>query len=449
MDFATILYLLVPLVFLYLHDAEAVSDAREAGVRLAVAMAVSLLVGLAGQAVLRWRLRRFQREQAGPSRPAARIGRWTHIVSIFLVAGYVAGIQLFKLEGAFARLLFPDDWFLVSDLLLMLPFLLPFVWVKAEAQRLVLEARGVRSGIARQLRTTARTMAVMMAPQFLYLNVFRLVATDVPVVSDWFDSHPMGAFLLAGTLLVVLFLVSPYVMRLLFSRVPLAEHPAGRRVLPAIEELSRRTGVRFARLHVWLTQERRIPNAAVSGILSRQVNVFITDYLLESLSPGEIVAVVAHEVGHVRFRHLLFNLLLAVMTGVFVVWGYVLVAPYIDTQEQTGFAVVGLQLLYLAGIFGAFSRRFERQADLFAAHAVSNPHELSAALLSLARLAGISVSRSSITHPSIRDRVHSLARTYRKNGGDLRRALRRAWIGNLAWAAALLALLVTTAWMFD
>jgi len=451
MDFNTILFVLVPLIFLYFRDVESVDGLAGAALRLAGGIAAMVAAALAGRYLLRRRVRRYLKAAEEYSHPASRpkLAAISGMFSMLLCLIFVAEIELLQIKGSFEVLLFPSDWFVVSDLLLMAPYLAALVYLKAETSRLSLVLRGDDAGLGRHLLLTVRTLGVAVLPQFLYLNVFRLVVTDVPVLSDWFHEHPVGTFLLAGTLLLLLFMASPYLIRLLFARVPLQEHPAASVLLPAIEELSRQTGVKFGRMYVWLTGERRIPNAAVSGLLGRQVTIFVTDFLLQSLRPAEVIAVIAHEVGHVKFKHLLFNLLLAVMTGVFVLWAYVLVAPHMETQEEIAFWVVGLQLLYVVGIFGAFARRFERQADMYAAHAVSNPHTLSAALLGLARAGGLSVSRASVTHPSIRSRVHSLARTYRKHGGDLRNAVRNAGLGNLAWAAVMTAALAVTIYVFE
>jgi Zn-dependent protease with chaperone function len=226
--------------------------------------------------------------------------------------------------------------------------------------------------------------------------------------------------------------------------VNLADYPGGAELAPALESLARRTGVALDRVHVWLTRERKIANAAVSGLFRRQRAVFLTDYLLKRLSRDEIVAVVAHELGHAKFHHLVFNFLLAIMSGVFVIWGIVGMSSWLETQQDVGFAIVALEAFYILGVFGLFARRFERQADLYAAYVTRSPRTVANALLQLARANNVSVRRGSITHPSIHSRIKRLTKLARDFGDDLSRPVRGAVLGNVVIALTLIVLFIYT-----
>ena len=68
-------------------------------------------------------------------------------------------------------------------------------------------------------------------------------------------------------------------------------------------------GVRCRDFKIWQT-DRQVLNAAVAGLLPSMRYVFVTDALLLYLRDDEMEAVIAHELGHVRRRHLLLRLLL-------------------------------------------------------------------------------------------------------------------------------------------
>jgi len=122
-------------------------------------------------------------------------------------------------------------------------------------------------------------------------------------------------------------------------------------------------------------------NGAVIGLLAPLRYVLLTDALLESLPTVQVEAVLAHEVGHVRRRHMpwLLGALIAclgiasIVVGLIAAWGVALIG--IAPTEQLGGILEAVMIL--AGVagglvgFGFVSRRFERQADAFAAQHLS------------------------------------------------------------------------------
>ena len=119
-------------------------------------------------------------------------------------------------------------------------------------------------------------------------------------------------------------------------------------------------------------------NAYFSGF-GKEKRVTLFDTLINDLEEDEIVAVLAHEVGHYKRNHILVNLIVSILlTGVTLF----LLALFINNPElslaigvsQPSFhaALIGFGILYspiseLTGlIMNYFSRKFEYQADDFA-----------------------------------------------------------------------------------
>ena len=146
----------------------------------------------------------------------------------------------------------------------------------------------------------------------------------------------------------------------------------------AMEQVLRDAGVRVRDILVWPTGGS-ILNGAVIGLLPRTRFVLLTDGLLELLSLDQIRAVMAHETGHLRYRHLPWTAVLLVA----LIAGYGQLAEWIvnpifqsmvsssaspeklhSTFEMGGVVVV-IGLCFVT--FGAVSRRFELQADAAAA----------------------------------------------------------------------------------
>jgi Zn-dependent protease with chaperone function len=445
MDFVTIFLLLIPVIALYVRAPIAFVATGDAALNLALIATITLLfLGISIAFMHLYIFRKTRRAAVRDVEVTLRLGR----ANMFFVCGlatlYFAHVHYLLMKESFEAILFSSEWFILSDLILLQPFLLPFVIFRAWVSTLGLRIKGREVGYRSELYRQVRTTSILLAPQLLYLNLYRSIIQDIPGLDRVFSEHPLMGFVVAGTLLFTLFVFSPYFIRLLFARVDLAEHPGGEELLPMLNSLARRSRIALDRVHVWLTKERRIANAAVSGLFRRQRAVFLTDHLLHCLKPSEVVAVVAHELGHARFLHLLFNFLLAIMSGIFVIWGLFLLSDYVQSQEEVGFAIVLLEVVYITVVFGLFARRFERQADLYAAHATGSAELVCSALLKLATANGTSIKKGSLTHPSIHARVKRLAALSRRYKGDFTRPLAKAYVANAVIALGLLCLFAYT-----
>lgn len=220
--------------------------------------------------------------------------------------------------------------------------------------------------------------------------------------------------------------VMPPVLCRLWDTVPLAPGPIREEVM----EICTAHGVRVRELLLWRTGGTMI-NGAVIGLLPRLRYVVLTDGLLEALEPEQVQAVAAHEVGHVKRRHMFWlacSVLGAVMLlGTPLGWGAnAIPASVLDRIPYGEEGLVGLLLVItLLGVLGAMglvSRRFEWQADAFAVQHLSGMRRgdasmtvtpeaaaaMSGALTRVARLNAIDPDRFTWRHGSIRARQRRL-----------------------------------------
>ncbi|MCC6381879.1 MAG: M48 family metallopeptidase [Dehalococcoidia bacterium] len=180
----------------------------------------------------------------------------------------------------------------------------------------------------------------------------------------------------------------------LFNRfTPLADTTLRDRV----DALLRRCGFSASGVYVMDGSRRSAHgNAYFTGFGNKKRIVFF-DTLLDTLSPAEVEAVLAHELGHYRLHHVLKNLALtaAISLGAFALLGWLRDSSWfyhglgVDTvARETALAL----FLLVAPVFAFFpgpalaalSRRFEAEADAYAA-ARSDATALLAAMLTLYR----------------------------------------------------------------
>jgi len=194
-----------------------------------------------------------------------------------------------------------------------------------------------------------------------------------------------------------------------------------------IENLSRRAGFTFANIVYWPVLGGRMITAGVMGLIKPFRYLLITEALLEFLSPEEVDAVVAHEIGHVRKKHLQFYLLF--FTGYmfisYTLFDVILIAIlYIPQLYPLMEQVQGRQttamsalfslgavlsfLIYFRYIFGYFMRNFERQADAFVFTLFNSSLPLVTTLQKIAMTSGQPANKPNWHHYSILERIYFL-----------------------------------------
>ncbi len=170
----------------------------------------------------------------------------------------------------------------------------------------------------------------------------------------------------------VIYLISPLMLCRILRTQPLADSPLRRRLLAIAD----RQQLKVRQILLWHTHHN-IANAAVMGIVGRFRYVLLSDLLIETMPDEQIEAVFAHEIGHLVHRHMQWYLLLIV--------SFLLILSNLDAWAARLFpSAAGVQWLTLSAdawlsiaagmgfvlIFGIISRRFERQADVFAARSM-------------------------------------------------------------------------------
>ncbi len=188
-----------------------------------------------------------------------------------------------------------------------------------------------------------------------------------------------------------------------------------------------------ADFYLWPLFEGQMLTAGVMGILPGLRYILITPALIETMSPAELEAVMAHEIGHVKKYHMLLYVFL--IAGFSVLVG-MLSEPVIymflslnflnklmvtsGISVETVLVVVGavpllvFMLFYFRFIFGYFIRNFERQADLFSLQTMGNGNALVSAFEKIALLSGNIRNQHNWHHFGIGERIDCLEQAARE-----------------------------------
>jgi STE24 endopeptidase len=194
-------------------------------------------------------------------------------------------------------------------------------------------------------------------------------------IRAWPGAWPAVAAPGAAAFALVLSLLAPFFERLFNRFLPLSDAELAHE----LRELSARAGVPVRTILVSDASRRtRKHNAYVSGLgPTRRLVLF--DTLLEEMPRGELRGVVAHELGHRRYRHVAAGTVLGMIgaaAAVLVLWGLLSWDGLVSAAgadrpgdpRVVSLVLFVFALLELAALpFGTWvSRRWERAADRFA-----------------------------------------------------------------------------------
>jgi len=194
-----------------------------------------------------------------------------------------------------------------------------------------------------------------------------------------------------------------------------------------IELLCKRAGVKYANILKWPLFEGRIITAGVMGLANKFRYILVTDALLRFLTPDEIDAVIAHEIGHVRRNHLqiyiffivgyviltytTFNLFIYLLLGSEFIYGLFDMGGFNPTTMISTIVSIGaifIFIVYFRYIFGYFMRNFERQADAHIYTLFSSAKALISTLKKIAVTSRLPPDKPNWHHFSITQRVNFL-----------------------------------------
>jgi STE24 endopeptidase len=230
-----------------------------------------------------------------------------------------------------------------------------------------------------------------------------------------------GAILAFQLLMLVL---APILILPLFNKfTPLPEGSLRERLLA----LAERTGFRARGIQVMDGSKRsRHSNAFFTGF-GRFRKIVLFDTLIEQLQESELAAVLAHEIGHYKKGHIPKSLLAAFYVLAWLArqdWFY-RVFGFEPGHLAPAFLLFGLLAgtvtFWLTPLANAWSRRFEYQADAFAARAMGESTSLVGALRKLneKNLSNLTphplFSGFHYSHPTLLERERALAEAGNRN----------------------------------
>jgi STE24 endopeptidase len=355
---------------------------------------------------------------------SSRLGLWQSLFDnalliLFLFAGVLPLYDSFIAGLTTSSIVMPVLFFLIltwSQTLLELPFKI--------YETFVIEARhGFNT-------TTPRLwFADLLKSQAIGALFMTLVVGASFWLIRWSPNHWwlwVWGFLALFSLTMMF--LSPYVIEPLFNKFEPVTEPG---LTEEITWMMEKAGLRVGRvMQMDASKRSRHSNAYFTGI-GRVKRIVLFDTLIRQMTHAEIVAVLAHEIGHWKLRHILKRLIaveLLLLAGIWCAWMAVqweglpgllgLEKASLPARLMIIGFVTSLLMFPFTPISAWISRRHERDADCFACAITGDPESLATALIKLSaeNLSNLHphpwYAWFYYSHPPVVDRV----RTLRKQG---------------------------------
>ncbi len=191
-----------------------------------------------------------------------------------------------------------------------------------------------------------------------------------------------------------------------------------------IEELCERAGLEYANILYWPIFGGRMITAGIMGLFKKFRYILITKALLRYLDPEEMDAVIAHEIGHIKRKHLHFYLVffvgyifLSYATFDLLIYFIIYTDPVYRLISSSGInqdtiisacfslIIITIFFIYFRYVFGYFMRNFERQADTYVYTLFPSAKPLISTFKKIVATTGQSPDRPNWHHFSIKERI--------------------------------------------
>jgi len=402
-----------------------------------LAYTVSMLVITWGifAAYCRWGFQRLLRRLAKPLERTAPSAQQYHSlvfrVSVLAIFLFALDVHLFHLKTWLQMIPGIRSFSVMQGLLAVTVFILYQVTIWTFAfpayRHLFPAAIPRRSFIVSNVKLNVPILFPWVTLSLIY---------DLIFLSPWrslqsFMNRPEGEVIFFSLFLFILMIFMPRLIRTWWSCKPFPSSEKAAALRTFLEEKN----FKYRDLLQWPIFEGRIMTAGIMGMVPRFRYLLITESLMELLSIEELKAVVAHEMGHARYRHFFFYFVfivgfLVMVTGVWdFSFAFFSTQPWVLSIIREGsasdltffhflvaFPILISMVIYIRYLFGFFMRHFERQADLYSALTMGRPTETISSLEKIAVMSGKIRELPSWHHFSIKQRVDCLLKFLRDPG---------------------------------
>ncbi|MBD3185035.1 M48 family metalloprotease [Candidatus Poribacteria bacterium] len=409
------LILIAGLTFLFFftpeHQAEYSSGI---GINLLLMAIITFIPALLSYVIGKRAIKQLPDERSQRIRLLRNSRFYAFIFSLFVLAGFIFQVYYLKLplliDHIFSFLKLRN----LRTMIGIIPLIIALLLTRISIYELEKQVKKTSWKRREFLALNLKLMLIPLIPFGLYLLVGDIIEQSPLSVRIFFITRPYFYWIIIISIISIIYIKAPSLIKRIWPSQSLPDGPLRQR----IEYIAQKENIKYKDILVWNTAGGRIANAAMAGLLPYARYIFLTDHLLNNFTIDEIETVAAHEMGHIKYKHALSYLIFSFGYLTFYIFLYIHIFPFIQRLNlgttYIGFLGAAATLtgfyLYFVFIFRFLSRRFERQADLYAVDVTGKPDTFKSALMRLAAVNYIPRKTPRIfdvikTHPSILRRL--------------------------------------------
>jgi len=282
---------------------------------------------------------------------------------------------------------------------------------------------GTNSNFQNYIESNIRLNFSIIIPWIILSLVTDLLSLLPEETILYLESNYILSLILFVTLFAVIAVFFPYILIRVWKCPAIPKNSERKK----LEDFSGKAGVRFSDMVLWDMFDGTMITAGIVGLIKQFRYLLVGPVLLKILDPDELESVLAHEIGHIKNRHMFFYLFFILGYTLFsygllkIIYAFVLSRDFLfhilfsnNQTDNTLLSIISITfillfiLFYFRYIFGFVSRNFERQADTFALELKGNAAGLIGALNKIAAAGSYSRTAPSWHHFSIVQRTEFL-----------------------------------------
>jgi Zn-dependent protease with chaperone function len=282
---------------------------------------------------------------------------------------------------------------------------------------------GKNSGFQNYIESNIRLNFTIIIPWILLSLATDLLSLLPGEAKIYLESNYILSLILFFTLFAGIVVFFPYILVRVWKCPSIPEN-SERKIL---ENFSQKAGVNFSDMVLWDMFDSSMITAGIVGFIKQFRYLLVAPLLLKILDPDELESVLAHEIGHIKNRHMFFYLFFILGYTLFsygllkIIYTFILSRDFLfnvlfsNNQSNdhllSSIAITILLLFilfYFRYIFGFISRNFERQADISSLELKGNADGIISALNKIATAGSHSRTAPSWHHFSIAQRTEFL-----------------------------------------
>ena len=224
----------------------------------------------------------------------------------------------------------------------------------------------------------------------IVISLMGLLIWIMAIIPEWWWLVSALVMVLVNVVFATLF---PVVIAPIFNKYTAIQNEE---LTAALDKILARGGLKSSGLFKEdMSRQTKKENAFLAG-LGQTRRVVLGDNLLDNMTLREIESIIAHEVGHYRYRHIWKNIgfgaFQQLLVFFFIHWLMKLLFPQFLSSTQSNISLFPVFAVILGGLSGflfvplnnALSRSFERKADIYALANIENSRPFMSALAGLA-----------------------------------------------------------------